>query len=549
MQISDAKQATKPYNAWRFTLTQRISLGFVLLLGLVMLATTLTLSLFARIESQLNHFSQTQLPFVLHVAYLERSAESFEALAPTLLLAPNEFAHESQVMTQQKELANLHQALDSLAEDAMPTHLREPVYQAIARLEQHFEVFNQLIRERLVLERQNPLLIQHLFSLLQNLPEDRLANHIGTQALLALNLDQHQALRQQKRKITHLAASHIQPSGLQLELSHVAQTLVENRQAWLRLYAEQELALERSQVYSEQLSAHIHQVTQWMHQQIRQQQNQLKAQSQLHGRWLILASVISFISVVVGCIYLYRHLFQRLLHLRQAMLLPDQRQIQHLQQAQGQDEIGDMAQAFTHYQDLMHQREQDLLKAQAALEELAITDELTQLHNRRCFNQALVNELQRASRTQQSISLMMLDIDHFKLYNDHYGHPKGDEVLAQVGHLLRGLFQRAGDDCFRLGGEEFGVLLTNTSLAQAQLMAQRLQNAMAKANICHKYNPPVGRISLSIGVCSLVPTPDTSAEYLYACTDQALYQAKEHGRNRIVAQALLNLSFEDGPLT
>ncbi|RME32407.1 MAG: diguanylate cyclase [Gammaproteobacteria bacterium] len=173
-----------------------------------------------------------------------------------------------------------------------------------------------------------------------------------------------------------------------------------------------------------------------------------------------------------------------------------------------------------------------LAEARDQLQTLADTDELTGLPNRRRFVRLLAIEWQRAQRRQHALGCLMIDIDHFKGYNDRYGHPAGDECLRQVARILRRGLYRPGDLIARYGGEEFVALLPETPAGGAREVAERLRRAVEQAAIPH-LGSPAGVVTLSIGVAAALPQPGSPAEALVASADEALYRAKDSGRNRV----------------
>jgi diguanylate cyclase (GGDEF)-like protein len=168
----------------------------------------------------------------------------------------------------------------------------------------------------------------------------------------------------------------------------------------------------------------------------------------------------------------------------------------------------------------------------ARLAELAATDGLTGLKNSRAFREALTSAGSFASRMDHPLSLILLDVDHFKSYNDTFGHLAGDDVLRTVGTLLRGQL-RLHDLAARYGGEEFAVLLPATDDAAAQIVAERLREAIAS----HPW--PLRPITASFGVATLAVGDPASPPDLVAWADRALYASKRAGRNRVTADARL----------
>ncbi len=165
------------------------------------------------------------------------------------------------------------------------------------------------------------------------------------------------------------------------------------------------------------------------------------------------------------------------------------------------------------------------------LARLSTTDPLTGLFNRRYFDETLALELKRASRSGSALTMLMIDIDHFKKYNDALGHPAGDDCLNQVADVLRRNAQRAGEFVARIGGEEFAVIAGNLDAAGAQALAERILRDMAALKIPHPATP-LGHVTVSIGVSTLEDCTNHTPQQLISQADAALYRAKDAGRNR-----------------
>lgn len=183
-------------------------------------------------------------------------------------------------------------------------------------------------------------------------------------------------------------------------------------------------------------------------------------------------------------------------------------------------------------EDEIRERTAQLREANQRLAALATTDGLTGVANRRRFEELLAQEWERARRAGTPLALLMLDIDFFKQYNDHYGHQAGDACLREVGRLLRETLQRAGDAVARYGGEEFVALLPETPAAGARSCARALCRAISAAALPHAHSP-FGVVTVSIGAAALIPEPTMSSAQLVARADQALYQAKRQGRDQV----------------
>lgn len=167
------------------------------------------------------------------------------------------------------------------------------------------------------------------------------------------------------------------------------------------------------------------------------------------------------------------------------------------------------------------------------LYQLSTTDALTSVTNRRGFDEALESEWSRARRLKAPISLLMVDVDFFKTFNDTLGHIAGDECLQRVASALPGYVRRAGETIARYGGEEFAILLPNTTSGEAIEIAENIREGIMKLDVKHPASDVADRITISIGVHSVTPGQLEDSQQLIERADQALYQAKEAGRNRV----------------
>src|SRR5712691_8564350 len=178
------------------------------------------------------------------------------------------------------------------------------------------------------------------------------------------------------------------------------------------------------------------------------------------------------------------------------------------------------------------------LRIQKALEHartrrLASTDGLTEVYNHRTFQERLAQEIARANRYSRPLSLLMIDVDHFKMYNDTYGHPQGNSVLQDLARLLREM-SRTSDTVARYGGEEFAIILPETDSVGAQKIAQRLLEQVERHPFPGKEGMPGGTLTISIGVAMYVSAGSKDA--LLQAADMALYTAKREGRNRVCVE-------------
>ena len=164
---------------------------------------------------------------------------------------------------------------------------------------------------------------------------------------------------------------------------------------------------------------------------------------------------------------------------------------------------------------------------------LSYRDGLTGIHNRRSFDELILKEFQQAQRDQTEISLIMCDIDHFKAYNDTYGHQLGDDTLITAARTIENSLLRPSDLAARYGGEEFVILLPQTGASGARIVAENTRSAVANLAIPHSSSPPHQYLTISLGTSTIRPTNKHSIENLIQMADQALYSAKEMGRNNV----------------
>lgn len=187
----------------------------------------------------------------------------------------------------------------------------------------------------------------------------------------------------------------------------------------------------------------------------------------------------------------------------------------------------------------IRKRTQELARANERLQELTIRDGLTGIFNRRHFDERLEQEIRRLQRSDQPLGLLLCDIDFFKRYNDHYGHPEGDQCLKKVAQVLQNTFRRAGDVVARYGGEEFAVILPNTSLEQLMQLADRLKEQLTSLALPHLTSEVASVVTLSVGGVGVTRFDQVTAEGMVQAADQALYCSKHSGRNRATLRSYI----------
>ncbi|MBN3924063.1 PleD family two-component system response regulator [Nostoc sp. NMS4] len=185
------------------------------------------------------------------------------------------------------------------------------------------------------------------------------------------------------------------------------------------------------------------------------------------------------------------------------------------------------------------QLQQDLEAMNLELQRLVTIDGLTQVANRRRFEEYFSQEWQRLKREQRPLSLILCDVDFFKLYNDTYGHRVGDRCLQKIAQAIKDIIKRPGDLVARYGGEEFTVILPNTDTMGATYVADKICHAVRALAIPHQKSQVSSYVTISVGFTTEIPQPDYDLEEMIAAADRALYEAKAAGRDRFVQNMLL----------
>ena len=182
----------------------------------------------------------------------------------------------------------------------------------------------------------------------------------------------------------------------------------------------------------------------------------------------------------------------------------------------------------------LRQSQQQLLEANLELRRLTHSDGLTGLSNRRYLDEYLAAEWRRGTRERSELSLLMIDVDNFKLYNDTYGHVSGDSVLKQIASTIERCLGQSGDLAARFGGEEFAVVMPATSPGAARLLGEKIRLAVEALRLRHAHSSTGNHtVTISIGGASIVPAPGLPTTLLIEAADRALYRAKHEGKNRV----------------
>lgn len=245
--------------------------------------------------------------------------------------------------------------------------------------------------------------------------------------------------------------------------------------------------------------------------------------------WIVIGSVLAVTLAILVVILAWNRTLRRQVTIRTEALVKEQ-------EALRESQAKHLAFVTLYNQELekeIAERTADLSEANRKLQQLSEIDELTGIANRRKFDVELEMEWRRAIREQQPLALLMFDIDHFKGYNDLYGHQEGDRCLQRVAEILNSLMQRAGDLVARYGGEEFVAVLPGLSAQSAAEVAEKIRRAVEQMHMPHPGNMPAAVVTISIGVAATTPDQDARPPVLLHQADANLYRAKRDGRNRV----------------
>ncbi len=246
--------------------------------------------------------------------------------------------------------------------------------------------------------------------------------------------------------------------------------------------------------------------------------------------WLVVGSLIAVAVALLMVILVWNRTLRRLVAERTQELVNEQQALK-----KSQERNLSFITSYNHeLEKQIAERTADLSEANYKLQLLSEVDGLTGISNRRKFDMDMDREWRRAVREKLPLALLMLDIDHFKEFNDLYGHQAGDHCLQQVAAILTAAMQRAGDMVARYGGEEFVAILPGLSAQAAGEVAEKIRLAIENMHIPHQGNLPLGVVTISIGVVSMIPDTEMVASALLHQADANLYRAKREGRNRVV---------------
>ena len=244
--------------------------------------------------------------------------------------------------------------------------------------------------------------------------------------------------------------------------------------------------------------------------------------------------LIFYIFIVITTVKLNKMIVKSISYQLDNLRLMDELKLKKTQILKLSDDLNTDIAKWKNIETQLTMEKQKALELAERLLAISILDGLTGILNRRNFDQELAKEWKRSERTSTPLSLIMCDIDHFKSYNDHYGHQNGDSCLIRIANTLQEHARRDGDIATRYGGEEFVIILPSTTLENATEIAEQIRLAVISLSIPHQYSETDNIVTVSIGVATLIPDRNQDSINLISLADKALYEAKQRGRNRVV---------------
>ncbi|WP_210395388.1 diguanylate cyclase [Motiliproteus sediminis] len=563
---------------------QRLYAGFVLVTLITALSCAVGVYLFQSLHTQANEIAQDKVPAMRLVLRIAKESQRIGTLVSQLQNSSKATRHQTLIVElrqqwlQLQELSRQFSALRGYQNDSNHLLLRREL---IDNVVSRFDEIEQSVQQCIVTTNRRQAISNHIdqfgrrflqqlhnhqlqfdqamYSVTEGKPNlTRLKRiHQQHQALVAFT-DSAQQLQQRVNQVPQLASAELaaeqQRAREQLEALQRLQVQVTGdagieAQLWVQaladaingedaIYQARRHELAQLDATSEALERHgeiasgmMLEADKWvqnLHNGINRSASSLSRQINSYTLLLIFATLV-FLLLVFAVVWLYvgRGIILPLIATSQAMnAIADGRTETSMPQF-GEGEIGLMLKSLARLKAYVVQ-----VKNQAQ------RDGLTGLYNRRQFDETLERELRRAAREQTPLSLILADIDHFKAYNDNYGHIAGDSCLKAIAQLLQRQFNRAADHCARYGGEEFAIVLPATPHDAAELLAEGLVAQVEALKLPHQFSDTTDCVTVSAGVITLVPNQSHSPQLIIDMADKALYQAKEQGRNRMIQNTL-----------
>lgn len=525
-------------------ITKRSSILFFTYLQLAILAlfafvTIFILTRLADVQQSFERLTVDTLPVIVEGATVNQSVERLLFLTVSLSNATNEPTRRIVGKQLNDTFASLRKAFNS--ENAKESFLSTQ----ITSLEQELTELESLVEQRLKL--QNSLsenkdsffsLIQQLYDSSQNLKEATLLANIS---LSAVKLDQYDGIYQLRSIEQALLGVFEQLRAVPLSESRnqrintlftklmgdngIINQQIESLRVSGRTIGRGNFVKNLVNDVANNLSLQLT----LRYETVQQDAESTEARIEEQFQTALIAGAVTLLLTLLMIYLLHTRIVHRLIKLnKQVDRAANPNNYDDIDEVsiEGEDEIADLADTFSMYIHKVKEQEGALLS-------MSLTDSLTGVPNRRAFDEKISTEIASASRQNWPLTLLLIDIDFFKKYNDYYGHAKGDNCLARVAETLNKHMVRRTDLFARFGGEEFVCVLPNTNSAGAKIKAEQLLNAISALQIEHKSNTDVGYVTISIGVATFSYSKHKLWNYdrIIEQTDLALYQAKDAGRN------------------
>jgi diguanylate cyclase (GGDEF)-like protein len=530
----------------RYSITTMLTLTSLLVLLLLISMAAMMQSRLLSFQTNIGDIANNAIPSVVHSSKVYSQINELLYLSEALGQAPSQAVRHNLYLEIQQNL----QGLEALSEDRQSVLYQEA---QLVALTEELSSLNELISERLDLQQQVQARLAQVYQLYEQLQgvasSETTVNRQQSTGLLdvaevvaqsgkAITINRLLVLRQLQQKVSEQLQQV--SLGTKQTLPHKA-TLLQQQLQQLLLADDGVFPLRIQQlVITGRANGRSNFVRNLVLDYARLAENSAydvsvtvladaelsNAQIRQYSQQILLVSALAILFLAAGIYLVHLRVVRRLEQLNTNVLKQMQGKAA-AHQISGHDEISMIARSFQYFSATVKQQ-------QLELELLSYTDSLTGLANRRALELRLAEQLSQAQRQQWPLSLLMIDVDCFKAFNDHYGHQAGDLTLQQIAVLMQQGFNRATDIVARYGGEEFLVILPNTNKAGALVLAQQLQQLVEKSAIPHAHNLAAPYVTVSIGVASLERAGPADYDLILRQADNSLYQAKEAGRNQVV---------------
>jgi len=517
----------------------------IFILTLFALVTTFTLTRLSDVQESLDTLTHETVPTINEARAISHKIDQLMSLTISLVNASNQPSRR--IVTERIEQTLMQLNTAELAQNQANSYL----FTQVSALRQELNELNNMVEQRILLASNLAQSREQFFTTIQHLITDdaqvgaQVKNQLTSIMLLAVQIEQQSRLhklRQIERQLalafSHLFETKITAPAITDKAKNMqtmllgANGIVNQKIELLRVEGRTRGRGNFVKNLVEDVASNLEHTSRLVYQKTQQAAEQTEKRIKEQSQIALIAGSLTVILTIVMIYFLHRRIVYRLLSLK-AQVDRATTGVQKVVSVKGKDEIASLADTFSMYIEKVRQQEIALLN-------MSLTDPLTGIPNRRAFDKQLDKEIAQATRQRWKLSVLLIDVDFFKNYNDRYGHGEGDACLKTVANTLNDIVLRNTDFCARFGGEEFICILPDTDDTGAKQKAEMLRHAIEAAAINHDASDIANVVTISIGVATFQFSSQClwSHDAIIEHSDAALYKAKEQGRNRFVHATL-----------